>query len=85
VRFTGLVKSFDVRHGCGLITRQDGLSDVVLRQNGMQGTGLRIIAAGDAVEFEVVDGPLGPLARNVVRLMGHGAGFGPAVARHASA
>lgn len=84
MRITGVVKWFDVRTGRGLIARTDGRADCVLRQRDMRGTGLRIVAAGDAVAFDVVDGPDGPLAHNVTRVMAHVPGFGPDVAQHAS-
>lgn len=85
MRVIGVVKWFDIRHGCGIISRSDGAADCLVRQSGMQGTALRIVAPGDAVEFEVMDHQRGPTARNVVRLAARYPNAGPDVERHASA
>jgi cold shock CspA family protein len=84
MRVMGLVKWFDVRRACGVIGGLDGAADCVLRQSGMQGTALRVVSAGDAVEFDVVPGVFGPMARNVVRLAARGPNPGPDIAVHAS-
>lgn len=84
MRTTGVVKWFDVRHGCGLIRRPDGETDCMIRQSGMRGTALRVLAAGDPVAFDVVQDPRGPTARNLVRLTARQPCLGPDVERHAT-
>ena len=63
---TGKVKWFNDAKGYGFIER-DGGSDVFVHFSAIQGNGFRTLEEGDAVEFEIVDGPKGLQAGNVTR------------------
>jgi CspA family cold shock protein len=63
---TGTVKWFNESKGFGFITQDDGGSDVFVHFNAIQGTGFKTLAEGQAVSFEVENGPKGPQASNVV-------------------
>ena len=64
---SGIVKWFSQRKGYGFISR-DGEEDVFVHFASVQesdgGEGLE---EGDEVEFDIVVGPQGPLAKNVVK------------------
>jgi CspA family cold shock protein len=64
MRITGKVKWFNNAKGYGFIER-DGGSDVFVHYSAIQGNGFRTLEEGQAVEFEIVDGPKGPQAGNV--------------------
>jgi CspA family cold shock protein len=61
MRITGKVKWFNNAKGYGFIER-DGGSDVFVHYSAIQGDGFRSLEEGQAVEFEIVDGPKGPQA-----------------------
>jgi len=61
------VKWFNDTKGYGLI-RPDRGDDVVVRSSAIQGVAFRSLEQGQAVEFEVVQGPRGPRADKVVGL-----------------
>jgi CspA family cold shock protein len=63
----GTVKWFDANRGFGFITRTKG-GDVYVHQSAIEGEGDQSLENGAAVEFEVVEGPKGLRAENVVRL-----------------
>ncbi len=62
---TGTVKWFNESKGFGFIAPSDGGKDVFVHFSAIQGSGFRTLAEGQAVEFEVEDGPKGPQASNV--------------------
>jgi CspA family cold shock protein len=64
---TGTVKWFNDSKGFGFITRENG-PDVFVHHSAIQGEGFRSLAEGQAVEFEVTEGPKGPQAQNVVKI-----------------
>jgi CspA family cold shock protein len=66
MRITGKVKWFNNAKGYGFIEREGG-SDVFVHYSAIQGSGFRSLEEGQAVEFEIVDGPKGPQAGNVTR------------------
>lgn len=66
-RSTGTVKWFNDAKGFGFIEHQGG-KDLFVHFSSIQGDGFKSLTEGEAVEFEVVDGPKGPAAENVVRL-----------------
>jgi CspA family cold shock protein len=65
MRTSGNVKWFNDAKGFGFITAENG-DDVFVHFSAIQGGGFRSLAEGAAVEFEVVNGPKGLQAANVV-------------------
>lgn len=63
----GKVKWFNEKKGYGFITKDDG-SDVFVHFSAIQDEGFKTLDEGQEVEFDIVDGPRGPQAANVVRL-----------------
>ena len=60
----GKIKWFNNSKGYGFIGRVDG-PDVFVHYSAITGDGYRTLQEGDAVEFEIVQGPKGPQAANV--------------------
>lgn len=63
----GTVKWFNQKKGYGFIT-SEGNEDVFVHYSAIQGEGFKTLDEGQQVEFEVVEGPRGPQAANVVKL-----------------
>jgi len=63
----GTVKWFNTTKGYGFIQREQG-GDVFVHYSAIQSDGYRSLNQGDAVEFEVQEGPKGLQAANVTRL-----------------
>ncbi len=61
---TGIVKWFNSEKGFGFIT-VDGGEDVFVHFSAIQVDGFKTLEEGQAVNFEIVDGPKGPQASNV--------------------
>ena len=64
---TGTVKWFNDSKGFGFISRENG-PDVFVHHSSIQGEGFRSLDENQGVEFEVVQGPKGAQAQNVVKL-----------------
>jgi CspA family cold shock protein len=60
----GTVKWFSNEKGFGFISRE-GEDDVFVHFSAIQGEGYKSLTEGQAVEFDVVDGPKGKQAANV--------------------
>jgi CspA family cold shock protein len=63
----GTVKWFNNEKGYGFISRNSG-DDVFVHHSAIQGGGFKSLNEGDSIEFEVVKGPKGLQAQNVVKL-----------------
>ena len=63
----GKVKWFNEAKGFGFITSEDG-ADVFVQYTAIQDNGFKSLSEGQAVSFDIVDGPKGPKAANVVKL-----------------
>jgi len=66
-RVQGVVKWFNDAKGFGFIEREGG-EDVFVHFASITGDGFRTLTQGDRVEFDVVEGPKGQQAANVVKL-----------------
>lgn len=64
---TGKVKWFNNQKGYGFITPESG-NDVFVHHSAIQGTGYKSLDEGQAVQFEIQQGPKGEQAVNVVKL-----------------
>jgi len=64
---TGTVKWFNNSKGFGFISRDNG-PDVFVHHSAIQGEGFHSLSEDQEVEFEVVKGPKGDQAQNVVKL-----------------
>ena len=65
MRTSGNVKWFNDAKGFGFITGENG-DDLFVHFSAIQGGGFRSLSEGAAVEFDVVRGPKGLQASNVV-------------------
>ena len=66
-KLRGKVKWFNESKGFGFIEREGG-KDVFVHHTGISGEGFKTLAEGDAVEFEVTEGPKGPQAEKVRKI-----------------
>ncbi|MDY0390424.1 cold-shock protein [Desulfobulbus oligotrophicus] len=62
----GKVKWFNESKGFGFIEHEAG-KDVFVHYSAISGSGFKTLNEGDTVQFEIVDGPKGPAAANVIR------------------
>ncbi|MFJ8763047.1 cold-shock protein [Streptomyces cyaneofuscatus] len=62
---TGTVKWYNAEKGYGVIDPDDGGAEVFVHHTAINASGFRNLDEGQAVEFEVTNGPKGPEAENV--------------------
>jgi CspA family cold shock protein len=63
----GTVKWFNDQKGFGFITPENG-KDVFVHHSVIQGEGYKSLSEGQAVEFDITQGPKGEQAQNVVKV-----------------
>jgi len=63
---TGTVKWFSDEKGFGFIAAADGSKDVFVHRSSIQGGSFQTLSEGQAVSYDVQQGPKGPSAVNVV-------------------
>ena len=63
----GTVKWFNNQKGYGFIVDENG-GEVFVHYSGLNMDGYKTLDEGQAVEFEVVEGPKGPQAVNVTKI-----------------
>jgi len=63
----GKVKWFNEAKGYGFITSEES-GDIFVHYSSIQGNGFKTLAEGQAVSFDVEQGPKGPKAVNVVKI-----------------
>ena len=62
---TGTVKWFNESKGFGFITPSDGGKDVFVHFSEIQADGFKVLTEGQAVTFNVENGPKGPQASQI--------------------
>ena len=64
---TGKVKWFNNSKGYGFISQEDG-TDIFVHFSAIQGEGYKTLDEGQAVQFEITQGPKGLQAANVTKV-----------------
>jgi CspA family cold shock protein len=64
---TGTVKWFNDDKGFGFITRSDGGKDLFVHHTNIAGEGFKSLSEGQAVEFDIGQGPKGDFATEVTK------------------
>ncbi|MBN2540520.1 MAG: cold-shock protein [Bacilli bacterium] len=64
---TGKVKWFNSEKGYGFITAENG-KDIFAHFSQIQKDGYKTLTEGEAVSFEITEGPKGPQASNIVAM-----------------
>jgi cold shock protein len=65
---TGSVRWFNKSKGYGFIQPDDGSRDVFVHFSAIQVEGFKTLQEGEKVQFEIVDSPKGPNAKDVTRV-----------------
>ena len=63
----GTVKWFNNQKGYGFISPEGSGNDVFVHHSAIQGDGYKTLNEGDSVQFDIVRGPKGEQAANVVK------------------
>ena len=67
-RARGKVKWFNNQKGYGFIEQSDGRPDVFVHYSAIQEEGYKSLKEGQLVEFDLIEGPKGPQAENVIKV-----------------
>lgn len=67
----GRIKWFSDSKGYGFIEQEDG-PDVFLHFSAISMDGFKTLNEGDAVQFDISEGPKGPQATNVIKIVREG-------------
>jgi CspA family cold shock protein len=65
---TGKVKWFNDSKGFGFIEGQEEGKDIFVHYSAIQDEGFKTLQEGEEVSFDIIQGPKGPQAANVVRV-----------------
>jgi CspA family cold shock protein len=65
---TGRVKWFNDSKGFGFIEGQEEGKDIFVHFSAIQDEGFKTLREGEEVSFDIIEGPKGPQAANVVRV-----------------
>ena len=63
---TGTIKTLR-SEGFGFIAREGEAKDLFFHSNDVEGTTYNELKVGETVSFNIIDGPKGPSAKNVMR------------------
>lgn len=66
---TGSVKWFNDSKGYGFIQSDAVAGDIFVHYTAINGDGFKTLAEGQNVQFDLIEGPKGPQAANVVKAM----------------
>jgi len=64
---TGTVKWFNDSKGFGFLEQEQG-EDIFVHFSAITGNGFKSLAEGDSVQFDIVKGPKGLQAANVIKI-----------------
>lgn len=64
----GKVKWFSNVKGYGFLQKEGGDKDIFVHYSSLQGDGYKKLKEGEEVTFDIVEGPKGPTAANVIRI-----------------
>ncbi len=65
---TGTVKWFNDAKGFGFITPDEGSEELFAHFSAIQADGFRTLKEGQKVSFDIIDGPKGKQAQNIVAM-----------------
>lgn len=65
---TGKVKWFNNAKGFGFIHEEDKEDDIFVHYTSIEGEGYKSLADGQPVQFEIIQGPKGLHAKNVLKI-----------------
>ena len=68
---TGKIKWFNENKGYGFILQESDGKDIFVHYSDIDGDGFRTLSEGEAVEYELIEGPKGYHAKNVKKVEGN--------------